>query len=99
MLAQTCLKETWKHKLTEWEDSGLSGAEWCREQNITYCIFLYWKKKLGISKATPQHFLELIDHPKEAAGIEIEFQGFLIRLSRNFDEQTFQRCTQILKRL
>jgi hypothetical protein len=87
------LRENWERYLEQWKASGLTGSEWCRENNLTYCVFLYWKKKLNSSHP----FVELKDS-STVSEIEVEFQGFLIRLSKNFDEQTFQKCVQTLKR-
>ena len=35
----------WAKMLQEWVDSGLSGAKWCRENNIPINAFRYWKDK------------------------------------------------------
>lgn len=99
MASRSALKEIWEFKLKQWGNSGLNAAMWCREQNIKYCVFLYWKRKLRTAESTSTQFLELVEPLKETAGIEIEVRGFLVRLSKDFDEKTFQRCTQLLQGL
>lgn len=86
-------------KLEQWKHSGQNGAFWCREQNIQYCVFLYWKKKLNTTEQGPPNFLELVASSRVATGIEIEFQGVLVRLAKDFDEKTFQRCALLLRGL
>jgi hypothetical protein len=93
------LEKDWKFKLEQWKNSGLSGFLWCREQNIKYCVFLYWKKKLKTLEAKSDHFLELVEPSSTITEIKIEFQGFVVRLTKDFDETTFQRCVQLLRGL
>lgn len=42
----TTSQPDWQQLLAEWQQSSLSGAEFCKRQNIVYHQFMYWKKKL-----------------------------------------------------
>jgi hypothetical protein len=51
MPIKPCLREEWKIKLEQWHASGLSGTAWCGENNISYHVFLYWRRKLENKKS------------------------------------------------
>ena len=36
----------WQQVLGEWEGSGLSQAEFCRQRNLTAVTFAWWKRRL-----------------------------------------------------
>lgn len=36
----------WQQRLDNWQHSGLSSAEWCRQQQLPEHQFFYWKRKL-----------------------------------------------------
>ena len=38
-------KKIWRAHLQAWRKSGLSGMEYCRQHNLSYHAFNYWKKK------------------------------------------------------
>lgn len=39
-------KRIWQQHITDWQASGLSGMAYCQQQSLTYCRFVYWRKKL-----------------------------------------------------
>lgn len=39
-------QHTWQQIVTQWQESDLSIAAFCRHQSISYDTFYYWKKKL-----------------------------------------------------
>lgn len=93
----------WIDKLAQWRESGQSGMAWCREHNIAYAVFLYWRKKLKQNQPTTipvkqfsELFVEIKDQPLDER-LVLEYQGVLIRLSTNFDPITLKRCLQILR--
>lgn len=36
----------WQERLRDWQASGLSGAQWCRQQALPEHQLSYWKRKL-----------------------------------------------------
>ncbi|WP_303287211.1 IS66 family insertion sequence element accessory protein TnpB [Marinobacter sp. SS8-8] len=40
-------EQLWQQRITEWQASGLSGMAYCKQQSLTYCRFVYWRKKLA----------------------------------------------------
>jgi len=44
-------KRLWQQHIEDWQASGLSGMAYCQQQSLTYCRFVYWRKKLAEPKA------------------------------------------------
>jgi hypothetical protein len=40
-------REHWVKVVEDWENSGLSGAEFCRRRDVSYQSLLAWRKKLS----------------------------------------------------
>jgi hypothetical protein len=36
----------WKNRFAEYDQSSMSGRQWCSTHNISYDMFRYWKEKL-----------------------------------------------------
>ena len=87
----------WSNILDEWRSSGLKALPWCKQFNISYQSFLHWRKKLS---PLPDSFIELFEPEaiqSENSGIELELNAVLIRLERDFDCSTLQRCLKAIK--
>jgi hypothetical protein len=94
----------WKARVTEWESSGKNIEEWCRDKDISSSTFSKWKVKfLGKSKKSLNQaiqsspFKELGD--EKEVGIKISVNGVNLKLSRNFDTETFLQCITALNKL
>jgi hypothetical protein len=87
--------EAWTDKIQQWKDSGLSGAAWCRENDVVYSQFLYRKER--VAQQTPESFVELRDPQSDESGIEIEIQGIVVRLAKDFDAQALLCCLKLLR--
>jgi hypothetical protein len=98
-------KQARKNLIRKWSKSGLSTAQWCREQNMSYGQFIYWKgqfsrnnQKLSPSGVMQTDFVEIADSPSHTSGVSIHFQNLSIRLDRDFDKETLRRCLEILEK-
>jgi hypothetical protein len=40
------LRESWRQRIEEWRQGGLSQGEYCRRNQLKWHQFLYWKKRL-----------------------------------------------------
>ena len=38
-------KDFWKSQIDDWQQSGLSGAQYCKHHQLSYHQFLYWRQK------------------------------------------------------
>lgn len=52
----TKTQELWKKRIEAWERSDISQKKYCKQNNISYSAFKYWRKKLGLKTKT---FIEL----------------------------------------
>ena len=57
--------ERWQSHLDAWQASGLSQAAYCREHELVYCQFSYWKQKLTQRSVAPTR-------PERSAFIPVE---------------------------
>jgi len=48
------LHEFWQKTVSDWQASGLSGMAYCKQQALTYCRFVYWRKKLAPPESAPK---------------------------------------------
>ena len=58
--------------VSEWQSSGLSKKEFCRQRNITYQTFHYWCKRLVSASATGFAEIRVQGHERDG-GNEIVF--------------------------
>ncbi len=75
------LKKQWSAKIAAWQNSGLSGAEWCKKNQVVYHRFIYWKKRLideFQETINVDSFVELKDS-SDSSGVEVVFNGVFIR--------------------
>ena len=105
------LRNSWKLKIKNWQVSGKSGKQWCREHGEAEHLFYYWKKRffqpinnINSKKATiinfPQSFVELTDKNNATdTGIEIEAHSIKLRLNKDFDTESLTQIFSILKEL
>lgn len=88
----------WKERIRLQQESGQTIALWCREQQVNYDSFLYWKGRFSPASAggvDRSSFKELLDLDK--TGITIEYQQIQIHLSKNFDPSVLMKCLRVLK--
>ena len=100
------LEARWRQRIKSWKSSGQTGTEWCREQDLVYHQFFYWKdrfeKKVKLTEELfSEKFIEVTDENDETlgSGISIEYQNVHIILACDFDEATLLRCLQTVRSL
>ena len=97
-------RNAWKEKIEQWQASGKNASQWCREHEVPYNNFIYWKQRL-LPKASPPQvvqkapFIELVENLSHDSGIEIAVRGFKLSVSKNFDNITLMRCLKVLESL
>lgn len=108
------MEELWRERLYVWKASGNSIAKWCRDNEVSYVRFFYWKNRLFqeqelvLIPPKPLHpFIELTESPQSeskplfsaGSGISLLFQEIQIHLSKEFDGEVLLRCLNTLKML
>jgi hypothetical protein len=93
-------REQWLELVHQWESSGKYATVWCREQKISYDLFLLWRKRLkGTNNKTRSTFVELSDSHSAQSGIEIHYRNITITLCKDFDSVALCRCLQALEKI
>lgn len=46
-MTRTEREQAWHQNIMDWQASGLSGMAFCQQQTLSYCRFVYWRKKLA----------------------------------------------------
>tara|TARA_B100001964_G_C14193490_1_gene582235 strand:- start:1244 stop:1549 length:306 start_codon:yes stop_codon:yes gene_type:complete len=85
----------WQDQVTAWQESKCSATQWCREQNIKYSTFNYWKMRLLQKTKAAPIFRELVAKPI-ASGVELRVGSVKIHISPDFDELTLCRLLSSL---
>jgi len=101
--ANPAYKSEWKLNLEQWQSSGLTIADWCRERNIPVRVFYYWRKKLMLSSKIAlekkSSFIELRDNQSTISGITIEYCGVILHLAKDFHSGSLINCLQTLRKI
>jgi len=84
----------WKERIDQCQASNQSIKKWCCTNHINYKTFIYWKTRLSI--LCRGNFTELFD--EKTTGVEVEYNGARIHLTRGFDSITFTQCLQVLRK-
>ncbi|MGI9297929.1 MAG: IS66 family insertion sequence element accessory protein TnpA [Gammaproteobacteria bacterium] len=93
-------RSIWAKRVELQKKSGLIVAQWCRENNVNYDNFLYWKKRVADS-STPtlerSSFQEIEDNP--FSGISIEYKNVHIHLNKSFDVTCLLKCLEAIQKV
>lgn len=95
-------RQVWKQRVEEWQSSGQNMAQWCREHQLDYKAFLYWKKRF--SNVSQVSFIELTKEKTKAVqsqdtGIVVEYSGMRIHLDKDFHSATLKQCLALLREI
>lgn len=99
----------WQAHLNAWRKSGLTGADYCRQRNLSYHAFNYWKKKNSQSVSDRINFVpvpvrvgvndeELLRSANSPLKVEIGSR-FKIEVPDDFSPATLSRLVSSLERL
>lgn len=93
-------KQAWKENILNQRNSNLSIVSWCSQSGIAVHIFYYWQKKLFPKAPLNRAAFAEIAQGKEAmkTGVVLEYQGFNIHLSQEFDSSVLKRCLEVLRK-
>lgn len=79
--------EEWRRVFEEWRASGMSRSAFCREKDIAFSTFDYWKKKVSGRQRLVR--LSGVMLPKSTASTirVVVDERVTVELSRGFDEE------------
>jgi hypothetical protein len=73
-MTQTERAQFWQQHIADWEDSGVSGSAYCKQQSLVYHQFVYWRQKLTPTDDSPKQeqvttgFARVVSAPGAAIG-------------------------------
>ena len=89
----------WRDRVERAERSGVEVSEFCKREGFSTAAFYSWRKRLRVgkppTKSVPVQFVEV-----GAARSSLEVvttSGVVVRVSRDFDEQTLRRVLDVLR--
>lgn len=83
-------RKVWSQRVEQWQASGLTAQGWCREHELNYHSFLYWK-----NKSVKARFIELT--AESQAALEIQCEDIRLFIKTDFDELTLLRCLKAIR--
>lgn len=91
----------WTETFREWQESGKSIAGYCKDKNIPFWKFYYWKKKiLSPDKKCGFTRLSLTDRSKSSSGLWIEISpGIRLIIERGFSSEDLSNVLRTLRGL
>jgi hypothetical protein len=90
-------QDIWQQRILAWKASGKTARSWCQEHGVQLGSFYQWRKRLNPKIVTTDAFIEIEE--KKNSAIAIEYHGFRIHLTENFDEDALLRCCITLRNL
>lgn len=98
--------ELWQKRLKDFDNSTLTGAGFCKANNLVYSQFLYWKKTIK-NKSKKSHEQKQswanvkIDNDLiiDSKPIEVVIGKATVKLDANFDQNLFEKVMKSLVKL
>jgi len=88
------LQRQWADKIAVWQNSGLSIADWCRQNDESYHRFLYWRKRLQPALRPSDRFVELTF---ASPALAVVCNDVTLRIERGFDRELLREVLAVLK--
>jgi len=87
----TSEKQTfWQQQIAQWQESGQSKREYCRNNGLSYDQFNWWYSRMQKQYLTqiPEGFIQIqYQHPEKAEHICIEMNGIRVQLPSGSSKQ------------
>lgn len=100
-------REEWRNRVKDWERSGLSQAEYCRQHKLKASQFLYWKKRIA-GKLTPTasfvqipvHKTPILSSLHRNSPIRIKIENrYCVEVDKGFDPESLEYVLEVISRL
>ena len=92
---------TWQAHMKAWRHSGLTGKEYCRQYQLSYYAFIYWKKKLCSLPSTAVELVPVparVHHANSGNAIKVEVgDRFKVEIPDDFVPDTLSRVIATLE--
>ena len=105
-VSTTHSRHYWQSHVSKQQESGLSRAEYCRRQNLSYYAMTYWFKKLSKPSSSsaalvPVPIEKILRSPTTGCGSGIKIvlnNGGAIEVAEHFSPETLLRVLSLLER-
>ena len=95
----------WRRTLEAWKDSGLSGSEFQRQNNLSKNAFVYWKRKLMPRSEKTQTLVPVsMSRPPRCPSlsstsfIRLHVEGvYTVEVTSGFDAQTLREVLSVVQ--
>ena len=94
----------WKQQIEAWQESDLHQIEYCRQNNLKYHRFTYWKKKLIPLVESPVCLVQVpiartITPGTSSGAVGLVLgNGYRIEVERDFDPLALKQLIHVLER-
>jgi hypothetical protein len=88
----------WHRHFDGWRESGLSQSAYCREQNISFHRFRYWRSKLELPKGSGEIVRVPLQVNAPRRSLELVCGQYTIRVPEGFDEATLKRLLGLVEK-
>jgi hypothetical protein len=85
----------WKERILSQQKSGSTISRWCRENQISYNSYQYWKKRFRSRKPLRRDFFTELSDAK--SGITLQYKNIKIYLEKDFDTLSLEKCIHALR--
>ena len=95
----------WEECIRQWEASGISQIEYCRQNDVNIKSFRYWKKRISRQECTPA----LVELPLSKTSrfsaspacpqLCLVVDRFRIEIGKGFDAEDLERVVRMLVRI
>lgn len=83
----------WRGVVEQWQDSGMSKAGFCRENEVPVWQFYYWVKRLSELDGNDAGFARV---SAAGSGVCLRLGGVRLEIEPGFDEATVKRLVTVL---
>ena len=97
-------RHDWAKHIKQWQESGLSQSEYCRQNNLSVKLFSLRKRKILNSKPDTKKFIKISPPVNTDSSFSYEYEIILqgnirIRVSRDFNPEKTKNLIRVLKEL
>lgn len=90
----------WETRIARWRASGVSMAAYCRQHELSYAAFVWWRRRLGqtITPASPLTLIPVVATTSRGGAITIRLpSGIGIEIEPGFDAVVLSALVRALQ--
>lgn len=92
---RAAVRASWRQLIGEFETSGKTGAEFCRDRTLPVWQFRYWLKALRQTEVAPTGFIELSSVARDP-GVWVACGRWQVHVGETFDAAVLRRVVEAL---